>query len=47
MIYYTCDAVDIFIDILTLCLPIPVIKNLHMSTKKKWNLVGIFMLGSL
>ncbi|KAA6408787.1 MAG: integral membrane [Lasallia pustulata] len=38
-------AMDIALDIATLCLPIPVIKSLHLSTTRKFALAGIFWLG--
>ena len=38
-------AMDIALDTVILCLPIPVIKNLHMTTRRKFTLVGVFWLG--
>ena len=38
-------AMDIALDTVILCLPMPVIKNLHMSTRRKFTLLGIFWLG--
>ncbi|KAF2828337.1 hypothetical protein CC86DRAFT_368592 [Ophiobolus disseminans] len=32
-------------DVATLCLPLPVIKNLHISTRRKFMVGGIFCLG--
>ena len=40
-------ALDIVVDIWTLCLPLPVIKNLHMGTRRKFQVVGAFWLGLL
>lgn len=40
-------VLDIALDILVLSLPIPVIKSLHMTTRKKFYLAGIFLLGAL
>ena len=40
-------AMDIALDIIILCLPIPVIRGLNMSTRRKFTLVGIFWLGAL
>ena len=40
-------ASDIALDIFILCLPISAIRNLHMSTRKKWVVAGIFWLGGL
>jgi len=45
---YTAQAVlDIVLDLAVLCMPLPMIKNLNLSTQRKWNLVGIFWLGAL
>jgi len=38
---------DILFDILILALPLPVIKSLHMSRKRKFTVIGIFWLGGL
>jgi len=38
-------ALDIAVDLFILCLPIPVIKTLHMQTRRKVQLLGIFWLG--
>jgi len=38
-------AMDIFLDIVTLCLPIPAIRKLQMSRTRKFQLMGIFWLG--
>lgn len=47
-LFYTIEnCTDIFLDIWILCMPLPVIKNLHMNKKKKWLLGGIFSLGFL
>jgi len=40
-------ASDILLDIIILCLPLPIIRHLHMSTQKKWLVAGIFWLGGL
>ena len=40
-------AMDILFDILILALPLPVIKSLHMSRKRKFTVIGIFWLGGL
>lgn len=40
-------ASDIVLDLIILCLPLPVIRGLHMSTKRKWLVAGIFWLGGL
>jgi len=38
-------CLDITLDIITLCLPLPVIRSLHMDRKHKFILIGIFWLG--
>ena len=38
---------SIGLDLLVLCLPIPVILGLHMNTKKKLAVIGMFWLGLL
>lgn len=38
-------ASDIVLDLIILCLPLPVIRSLHMSTRRKWLIAGIFWLG--
>ncbi|TGO70129.1 hypothetical protein BOTNAR_0003g00220 [Botryotinia narcissicola] len=38
-------AMDIFLDVLILCLPLPVIKHLQMTRTRKFQIVGIFWLG--
>ncbi|MCJ1232403.1 hypothetical protein MMC14_000355 [Varicellaria rhodocarpa] len=44
---YTAQAVlDIALDIAVLAMPLPMIRKLQLSTKRKWNLVGIFWLGA-
>lgn len=40
-------TLDILLDVLTLLLPLPVIRGLHMSTKKKVQLACVFLLGFL
>lgn len=40
-------GIDIGLDIFTLLLPIPVIRSLHMSSKRKLSLLGVFSLGFL
>ena len=37
----------IVLDFITLCLPLPVIQSLHMSTRRKWKVACIFWLGIL
>ena len=43
----TMATFDIVLDIITLCLPLPVIRHLQMTTKRKLLLVGVFALGWL
>lgn len=38
-------AVDLVLDIVILCLPFPVIRNLHINRSKKFLLLGVFSLG--
>lgn len=45
--YIAATVTDIILDITVLCMPLPMIRSLNLSTKKKWNLVGIFWLGAL
>ncbi|KAI1092131.1 hypothetical protein F5B19DRAFT_233881 [Rostrohypoxylon terebratum] len=40
-------AIDLALDITILCLPIPIIRSLHMDRKRKFLLLGIFWLGFL
>ena len=40
-------AIDITSDVIILSLPLPVIRQLNMTTEKKIMVFGIFMLGSL
>jgi hypothetical protein len=47
-LFYTIEnCTDIVLDIVILCMPLPVIKSLHMNEKKKWLLGGVFSLGFL
>ena len=41
------SSIDLIFDLVILSLPLPVIKNLHLSLRRKWTLAGIFMLGFL
>ena len=38
-------AINMVLDIMTVCLPLFVIRTLHMSLKRKWSVGGIFALG--
>src|SRR3712207_2649013 len=40
-------SLDLVLDIVILCLPIPIITTLHMETGRKIALIGIFWLGAL
>lgn len=40
-------SLDIALDIVVLCLPLPMIRNLKISTRRKLSLLGIFWLGLL
>ncbi|KAF2470810.1 GPCR, PTH-type, partial [Lindgomyces ingoldianus] len=43
--YISYSGLSIFFDIVVLCFPIPMIKSLHINTKKKISILGIFWLG--
>ena len=47
VMYWVCAATDIFLDVITLALPLPMIWGLQMSQKRKWMVTGIFGLGAL
>ena len=38
-------AINMVLDIVTVCLPLFVIRTLHMSLKRRWSVAGIFALG--
>ena len=40
-------ALDLVLDFTILSLPLPVIHSLHMTTRRKWQVSGIFLLGFL
>ena len=40
-------VLDMLLDLCILCMPLPIIRTLQISSKKKWSLVGIFSLGFL
>ena len=47
-IFYIVEvATDVVLDVFILCMPLPVIKRLHMNRRKKWLLAAIFWLGAL
>jgi hypothetical protein len=37
---------DIFLDVVTLALPLPMIRKLRISGKNRWALTGVFAIGS-
>lgn len=43
----TFAVTDVVTDIAILWMPYPQIKNLHMSTRDRWGLAGIFLMGTL
>jgi hypothetical protein len=45
--WYTHAAWNTAFDIIVLALPIPVISSLHMKTRQKIGLIGVFVLGAL
>ena len=47
-VFYSMESLtNLILDLMILCMPLFVIRTLHMSTKKKWLLGGIFWLGAL
>ena len=42
-----CSSLNIATDILILLLPLPALLKIHISTERKVQLIGIFMLGGL
>ncbi|KAF2788807.1 hypothetical protein K505DRAFT_420871 [Melanomma pulvis-pyrius CBS 109.77] len=38
-------AIDLFLDVIILCMPLPVIRKLHVKTRKKFLIMGIFWMG--
>ena len=40
-------SINMVLDVLIVCLPISVVRTLHMTSRRKWSLVGIFSLGFL
>ena len=47
ILYIVENTTDIALDLLILCMPLPVIKRLHISTRRKWLLGAVFWLGAL
>ena len=45
--YLWAAITDIFLDVLTLILPLPMIRRLKMGSRNKWALVGVFAIGSM
>ena len=43
----TMAILDLVFDMAILILPLPIINNLHMDSKRKYALAGIFALGSM
>lgn len=40
-------GMSLIFDIIVLCFPLPVIKNLQMSSRRKLYIIGILWLGAL
>lgn len=40
------EITNLFLDVFVLCIPIPILSNLRLSSSKKSALIGVFMLGS-
>ena len=47
ILYIVENLTDIVLDLFILCMPIPVIRSLQISTRRKWLLGGVFWLGAL
>ena len=45
--YIVIGSVNAVIDIVILCIPMPILWKLHTSSQKKAQLIGMFMLGGL
>lgn len=41
------STIDILTDVVILCLPLSMVWRLQMSTKNKWQVTGMFLVGSL
>ena len=41
------SVIDILTDVLILCLPLNIVWKLQMSTKNKWQVTCMFLVGSL
>ena len=46
-LFYAGAASDVIIDIIVLAIPIPIVLKLHMATRLKIGLLGVFLLGGL
>lgn len=38
---------NLLLDVIILCMPLPMVWNLNLSTRKKLEVTGVFMLGSM
>ena len=47
ILYIVEGVTNIALDLFILCMPLAVIRGLQISTRKKWFLSGIFLLGAL
>ena len=47
LLYWIIAGSDIFLDLITVVLPVPMIWGLQMSQRRKWIVTGIFGLGGL
>lgn len=45
--YLFTAALEIAYDLAVLCFPLPMIRGLQISQRRKWSIVGIFWLGGL
>ncbi|KAE9363383.1 hypothetical protein N431DRAFT_450160 [Stipitochalara longipes BDJ] len=41
------SLINVFSDVLILCLPLPLLWRLQTTPRRKWQLIGMFMMGSL
>ncbi len=47
VLYIVESVSDITLDLIILAMPLPVIKSLHISARKRWLLSGVFWMGGL
>ena len=47
VLYIVESVTDITLDLVILAMPLPVIRSLHISARKRWLLSGVFWMGGL